>query len=177
MCAEICPGLNTCLWTCRADDDVAMVLMHMLGLGCVPETGALVAALVDAGAALLACNAELALARCPWPRDATCRTLCGAALRCAIRPSPMILAPCSVPEQAMAALRLPIGHSPCSPPFVLCQTRQCVLVLHSAQGCAIISSFTVECTCHQRICIQAPVEGERALVLALAQIQFPHARG
>ncbi|CAL5225898.1 g8688 [Coccomyxa viridis] len=71
--------LLTMMLAQRADGDVAMVLMHMLGLG-VPEAGMLGAALVDAGAALLACNAEVALARCAWPQDATCRTLCGAAL-------------------------------------------------------------------------------------------------
>ena len=75
-----------------------MVLMHMLGSGGVPETGALGAALVDAGAALLACNAELALARCAQSEDATCCTLCCAALRFGIRPISAILAPCHVPK-------------------------------------------------------------------------------
>ena len=60
------------------------MLMHMLGSGGVLETGMLGAALVDAGAALLACNAEVALARYRCPPDATCRTLCGAVLRSAI---------------------------------------------------------------------------------------------
>ncbi|CAK0733890.1 hypothetical protein CVIRNUC_000350 [Coccomyxa viridis] len=45
--------LLTIMLADKADDDAAMVLMHMLASGGVPETGALGAALVDAGAALL----------------------------------------------------------------------------------------------------------------------------
>ena len=60
---------------------ISMVLMHMLSLGGVRETGALGAALVDAGAALLVGNAELALAQCHQPKGGTCHTLCSAVLR------------------------------------------------------------------------------------------------
>ena len=81
-----------------------MIFMHMLSSGGLPEAGALGAALVDAGAALLACSAELALARCAWPQDATCRTLCSAALRHAIHPSLSVFDFYSVHAQGIAAV-------------------------------------------------------------------------
>ncbi len=112
-CAVLFPGLVTCTWMCRADDDAAMVLMHMLASGGVPETGALGAALVDAGAALLVCSAELALAQCTWSQDATCRTLCSAVLRQVRPPYRLILAPCSVHGRAVAA-QMHVGQfQPC----------------------------------------------------------------
>ena len=128
MCIVRYTWPDTCLRRYRADGDVAMVLMHMLGLG-VPEAGMLGAALVDAGAALLACNAEVALARCAWPQDATCRTLCGAALRFVIlpiRPNPHSV---YVYEHAVAASKSLTDSHPmliamCAScvPFMLCCT-------------------------------------------------------
>lgn len=104
------------------------MLMHMLAGDGAPETGALIAAMVDAGGASLACDAELALLRCAKlgaRGEASPLTLCGAALRSA----PTHSTPCTplcwtcpypTPPCSMSITRLkwqepgPAGRCSCS---------------------------------------------------------------